>query len=105
MSQYPAPPPPYGQPQQDHPQATTILILGICALVLCQILGPFAWSMGNRALREIDASQGSASPLGGRDTVNVGRILGMVSTILLALAIVVLLLVVVLAVVGLSTSP
>lgn len=105
MSQYSSSPPPYGQPQQDHPQATTILILGICALVLCQVLGPFAWSMGNKALREIDASQGTQAPLGGRDTVNVGRILGMVSTILLGLAIVVVVLVVVGAVISLSTSP
>lgn len=81
MSQYP---PPYPTPAQDHPQTTTILILGICGLVLCQVLGPFAWSMGNKALREIDASGGQ---LGGRDMVNVGRILGMVSTIILVLGV------------------
>jgi len=83
MSQYP-PQPPYSRPPQDHPQTTTILILGICGLVLCQVLGPFAWSMGNKALREIDASGGQ---LGGRDTVNVGRILGMVATALLVLGV------------------
>ena len=85
MSQYP-PQFPVGRPQQDHPQATTILILGICGLVLCQILGPFAWSMGNKALREIDASQGQ---LGGRDMVNIGRILGIVATVILGLALLV----------------
>ena len=84
MSQYPPAPPPFNAPRPDHPQTTTILVLGICGLVLCQVLGPFAWSMGNRALREIDASQGQ---LGGRDTVNVGRILGMVATALLVLGI------------------
>ena len=84
MSQYP-PRPPFGQPQQDHPQTTTILVLGILGLVVCGVLGPFAWSMGNRALREIDASQGQ---LGGRDTVNIGRILGMVATILLIVGVV-----------------
>lgn len=99
MSQYPAPPP-YDQPPRDHPQATTILVLGICSLVLCQVLGPFAWSMGNRALREIDASQGQ---LGGRDTVNVGRILGIVSTVLLGLGVVVVLLVVVVSLATTST--
>jgi len=41
--------------------------------------------MGNKALREIDASNGQ---LGGRDTVNVGRILGMIATIILGVAIV-----------------
>ena len=49
------------------------------------MLGPFAWSMGNKALREIDASNGQ---LGGRDTVNVGRILGMIATIILGVAVV-----------------
>ena len=83
MSQQYAPPP-YGAPAPNHPQTTTILILGILGLVLCQVLGPFAWSMGNKALREIDASQGQ---LGGRDTVNIGRILGMVSTGLLVLGV------------------
>ncbi len=85
MSQYP-PQQPYQPPYRppDHPQTTTILILGICGLVLCQVLGPFAWSMGNKALREIDASGGQ---VGGRDTVNVGRILGIVATILLVLGI------------------
>ncbi len=101
MSQYPAPPPPFSPRPPDHPQTTTILILGICGLVLCQVLGPFAWSMGNKAMREIDASQGQ---LGGRDTVNVGRILGMVATALLVLGILVLLFFVVLGIGLASTS-
>jgi hypothetical protein len=82
MSQMP--PSAYPVPPRDHPQTTTILILGICGLVLCQVLGPFAWSMGNKALKEID---GSGGQLGGRDMVNVGRILGMVSTIILVVAV------------------
>jgi len=73
---------PYQPPPPDHPQTTTILILGICGLVLCQVLGPFAWWMGNKALREIDASNGQ---VGGRDTVKVGRILGIIGTIILGL--------------------
>ena len=82
------PTPPYQPPPPDHPQTTTILILGICGLLLCQVLGPFAWSMGNKALREIDASNGQ---VGGRDTVNVGRILGIIGTIILGLSVLVLL--------------
>lgn len=85
--------PPYGQqpfyPQPDHPQATTVLILGILGLVLCQVLSPFAWSMGNRVLREIDASGGQ---VGGRGQVNAGRICGIIGTILLAASIGLLLL-------------
>ena len=57
-----------------------MLVLGILSLVVCGVLGPFAWSMGNRALREIDESHGALS---GRDTVNIGRILGIVATVLL----------------------
>ena len=41
--------------------------------------------MGNKALREIDASNGQ---LGARDTVNIGRILGVVATFLLVLGLV-----------------
>jgi hypothetical protein len=78
-----------------------VLVLGILSLVVCGILGPFAWSMGNRALREIDASQLTPTPLGGRETVNIGRILGMVATALLVLGV---LAVVAVFTIGVSTS-
>jgi hypothetical protein len=55
-------------------------VLGILGLVVCGILGPFAWVMGNRAVREIDASRGG---FGGRTEANIGRILGIVATVLL----------------------
>ncbi len=84
---YSAPPPPSYQPAPNHPQAMTVLILGILGLVLCQILGPFAWTMGNRVVAEIDASGGAYA---GRDQANIGRILGIVSTALLALSILVI---------------
>jgi hypothetical protein len=69
----------------NHPRTTTILVLGILSLVVCGVLGPFAWSMGTSALREIDASRMTGHPLGGRETVNVGRILGIIATVLLVL--------------------
>lgn len=78
-------PPGYPGAPRDHPQATTILVLGICSLAVCGVIGPFAWSMGNRALREIDGSYGQ---LTGRDMVNIGRILGMVGTIITAVGLV-----------------
>ena len=102
MSQYPATPPtqpPFRAP--DHPQTTTILILGILGLAVCGVLGPFAWSMGNKALREIDASEGQ---IGGRDTVNVGRILGLVGTIILGVSVLVLVFVFVVAVIGIYSA-
>lgn len=86
MTQYQ--PPTYPPANRDHPRATTVLVLGILSLAVCGLLGPFAWSMGSSALREIDASYGQ---LTGRDMVNIGRILGMVSTILLGVGIVVFL--------------
>ncbi len=81
---YGAPPPPAYQPPANHPQATTVLVLGILGLVLCQVLGPFAWMMGNRVVAEIDASGGA---YGGRDSATIGRILGIVATVLLVLTI------------------
>lgn len=86
MTQQPPPgygPPGYGAyppPAPNHPQATTVLVLGILGIVVCGLIGPFAWNMGNRAVREIDASGGR---WGGRTEANVGRILGIVSTALL----------------------
>ena len=77
---YSAPPPSY-QPPASHPQATTVLVLGIVGLAACQLAAPFAWVMGNRVVAEIDASGGA---VGGRDAANAGRICGIVGTALLA---------------------
>jgi hypothetical protein len=82
-------PPPYQQPYHyqpppDHPSATTVLVLGILGLVLCQLISPFAWVMGNRVVREIDGSRGA---YGGRGVANAGRICGMVGTILIFITI------------------
>jgi hypothetical protein len=98
VTQAPPPPPPPGQPPYgppnpygapaygfmvpEHPQATTVLILGILGLVLCQVISPFAWVMGNRVVSEIDASNGQ---LGGRSQANAGRICGIVGTLLVGL--------------------
>lgn len=90
---YSAPPPPGSPPQPgyqpsppSHPQAAVVLVLGIVGLVICGgILSPVAWIMGNRVVAEIDAAQGG---YGGRDLANIGRILGIVGTVLLVLAVV-----------------
>ena len=75
--------PPYAAPPPNHPQAITVLVLGILGLVVCGVIGPFAWVMGNRVVREIDASGGT---VGGRTEANIGRILGIVATVLLVVA-------------------
>jgi hypothetical protein len=103
----PPPQPPYGQqpygygPPQDHPQATTVLVLGILGLVMCQIISPIAWVMGNRVVREIDATGGQ---LGGRSSANAGRICGIVGTVLIGLSLLFLVLLLGLFVVGASST-
>ena len=68
----------------EHPMGTPVLIMGILGLVLFQLLGPVAWVMGNRALREIDAAPARYS---NRGSVVAGRICGIIATVLLILAI------------------
>jgi hypothetical protein len=70
---------PYGPPP-DHPQATTVLVLGVLSFALCQVLAPFAWVFGRRVLREIDAAPGR---YGGRSNAQVGHVLGIVGTVIL----------------------
>ncbi|MCU1646574.1 MAG: hypothetical protein JWN03_6849 [Nocardia sp.] len=76
--------PAYGAPRPDHPQATTILVLGILSLVFCQLLGPVAWIMGSKARKEIEYSEGM---LGGRGNVMAGYVCGIIATCMLTLAI------------------
>ncbi|WP_043639456.1 DUF4190 domain-containing protein [Nonomuraea candida] len=73
----------YGPPPQSHPNGTTILVLGILSLVVCQIIGPFAWSMGNKALREIDES---GYYYENRGHIQAGRICGIISTVLMIIS-------------------
>ena len=84
----------------EHPQGTLILVLGIVSIVLCAILGPFAWVMGRRALGEIDASGRAYT---NRGMVQAGMICGIVGTVFLALGLVWLLFVVIVAI-GAATT-
>ena len=80
-------PPQFPQDSGAYPeasQATTILVIGIIGIVLCQFLGPVAWIMGNNELAAIDAGRRAPE---NRGTANAGRILGIISTVLLALGI------------------
>jgi len=75
----------YGSPAtQSHPQGTTILVLGILGILLCGVLAVIAWVMGNRAMKEIDANPAAYN---NRQTVSIGRVLGIVGTILWGLGI------------------
>ena len=86
--------PGYGYPGQapaNHPSATTALVLSLIGLVgiavcggITLVLSPFAWRMGARAVREIDANPGMYA---GRDQANAGRIMGLIGTVLLVLGV------------------
>ncbi len=96
---YGQPQPPYGAPQPgygygppalpNHPSATTALVLsliGLAGIAFCGgitlVLSPFAWRLGTKSVREIDANPGV---YGGRDQANAGRIMGIIGTVLLVL--------------------
>jgi hypothetical protein len=98
---YNAPPPAGGGMggAVEHPRGTTILVLGILGLVCFQPIGIAAWVMGNSAMREIDADPGRYS---NRQTVQIGRILGIIATVLLILCVVFL--VILLAIGGFAAS-
>lgn len=68
--------------------ATTVLVLGILGLVVCSVLAPIAWYLGNEEVRAIDA--GRRDPTN-RGTANVGRILGIIGTALMAFGLILLL--------------
>ena len=85
MPGYPYPPGMPGYPQMPpgpfvyvppaHPQSMTALILGIVGLLCCALASPFAIWLGQKSMREIDASGGQ---LGGRGQAQAGLILGIV---------------------------
>ena len=61
-------------------RGSTILTLGILSLVVCTVMGPIAWAMGNEELRRIDSGQTSPD---GRGNVTAGRICGIIASVLL----------------------
>lgn len=78
-------------------QATTVLVLGILGIVICGVLGPFAWVMGNRELQAIDSGM---RPPENRSTANAGRILGIIGTVILGIGLLVFLFFIGLGVMG-----
>jgi len=79
-------PPAFPEDTSRYPEASrasVILVLGILGVAVLQLLGPFAWVMGNRELEAIDAGR---RPPEGRSSAKAGRILGIIGTVLLALA-------------------
>ena len=62
----------------EHPQGTTILVLGIVGIFVA-ICAPIAWYMGSKAQKEIAAS---GAHYANESQINTGRIMGMVFTII-----------------------
>jgi hypothetical protein len=60
--------------------ATTVLVLGILSIVVCELLGPVAWVMGNETLGQMDAGLMDDY---NRGSAVAGRILGIIATVLL----------------------
>ena len=96
------PPGPAGDAPLDskNSRATTALVVGIVALggaALClpALAGPFAWVLGARARREIDAQPGRWT---NRAEATAGMVMGIVATVLLVL----LVLAIVLLVIGVA---
>jgi len=71
----------YQQVQYTFPsRSSTVLTLGILSLVVCTVMGPIAWAMGNEELRRIDSGQ---TPGDQRGSVTAGRVCGIISSVLL----------------------
>ncbi len=77
----------YGyQPAMTNPfdsRGTTVLIIAIVGFVFCQLAGPVAWVMGNTVMKEAQAA-GWPEPT----TNKIGRIMGIVGTVLLVAVVV-----------------
>ena len=74
----------YG-PAPNHPQAVTAFVLGLVGLVVCTPVGIGGLVIGGRVRKEIDAAPGQYS---GRGLATAGWVLGIISVVLLALAVV-----------------
>lgn len=67
--------------QVEHPHGVIVLVLGILGIVGVGITGPFAWFIGSRARKEVAAGRYAES-----SALTIGWVLGMISTVLLGLA-------------------
>jgi hypothetical protein len=71
------------RPDMQPHRGTLILVLAILGFVLCGFLGPVAWIMGNNDLREMRA--GRMDPEG-EGLTQAGRIIGIITSVLMLLS-------------------
>jgi multisubunit Na+/H+ antiporter MnhB subunit len=90
---------PYGA-LPEHPQGTAILVLGIVGLFVT-ICAPIAWYMGSKAQKEIAAS---GFHYANEQNIKIGKILGMVLTILAIVGIVIAIIAVIIAIIAAAVA-
>jgi hypothetical protein len=90
---------PYGA-LPEHPQGTTILVLGIVGLFVT-ICAPIAWYMGSKAQKEIAAS---GVRYANEQNINIGKIIGMVISILAIIGLVIGIVAIIAVVIGAAAS-
>ena len=74
-------PPPgggYATAYAEPSQSVTVFVLGLLGLVVCQLLAPVAWYLGNQELAGIGSGRRSAENQG---LAKAGQILGIVGTV------------------------
>lgn len=71
-----------GMTYPESSQAVVVFVLGILGVMLCQLLAPIAWIVGNGELRGI--AEGRRPPQD-RGLASAGRVLGIIGTVLLGL--------------------
>src|SRR6266498_1832570 len=62
-------------------KAITILVLGIVGLLCCNLTAPVAWALGHQTLRDIRLG---LAPPQDHSLVQIGMVLGILGTVLLA---------------------
>ena len=86
---------PYGY-LPEHPQGNVVLVLGIAGF-LAPICAPIAWYLGSKAQKEIAASGQHYS---NEQNINIGKIMGMVLSILALAGIVITIVVMLIMFIG-----
>ena len=104
MASYPPPPPPnygpppgsggYGPTRSTHGKAIASLICGICAFVVCPLIGIAAVILGPQAKREIAAQPDRYD---GQGMAQAGTILGWISVALMVLGLLATIVIIIIA--------
>jgi hypothetical protein len=79
----PIPPPIPGTTTQSSSKAVMAVVFGVLGLFCCGLLAPVAWYLGNEELRFIEQGR---LPDTNRGMAQVAKILGIIGTVLLVLA-------------------